>query len=92
MARGIGGYGRYDSDPDHIGCPRAHSDMTPCIARDGHLALADDGRCVGCNGDAADLLRDLVREMTEPVAVDLGPLEPGTVITPSPGQAVTWSE
>jgi hypothetical protein len=22
--------------------------MTPCMVRDGHLALADDGRCVGC--------------------------------------------
>ena len=31
-----------------IDCPRATSWMTPCIARDGHVALADDGRCVGC--------------------------------------------
>ena len=44
-----GGYGRYKDDPGHVGCPRARSDMTPCIARDGHTALADDNRCVGCN-------------------------------------------
>jgi hypothetical protein len=31
-----------------IDCPRAMSWMTPCMARDGHTALADDGRCVGC--------------------------------------------
>lgn len=43
------GYGRCSDDPQHVGCPRAHSDMTPCIARDGQLALADDDRCVGCN-------------------------------------------
>lgn len=34
---------RYDVD-----CPRAKTWMTPCIARDGQLALADDGQCVGC--------------------------------------------
>ena len=34
-------YGRYNDDPDHIGCPRAKSDMTPCVARDGQLAVSD---------------------------------------------------
>lgn len=43
------GYGRYKDDPEHIGCPRAKSDMTPCIARDGASALADNQNCVGCN-------------------------------------------
>lgn len=94
MSKGIAGYGRYDSDPQWVGCPRARSDMTPCIARDGHLALADDYLCVGCGeraegldgllqalrhevtgkspapvtiaGHAADKLRDLVRQVTEP--------------------------
>jgi hypothetical protein len=33
---------------NEIDCPRAKSWMTPCMARDGHTALADDGRCVGC--------------------------------------------
>ena len=37
MSKGICGYGRYDDDPNCVGCPRARSDMTPCIARDGHL-------------------------------------------------------
>jgi hypothetical protein len=59
------GYGRYNDDPEHIGCPRATSDMTPCIARDGDLAVSDDGECVGCGHRAADLLRDLVREVTK---------------------------
>lgn len=36
------------TDETYIDCPRAKSEMTPCMARDGHLALADDGRCVGC--------------------------------------------
>jgi hypothetical protein len=60
------GYGRYDDDPDHIGCPYAQSDMTPCVARDGALAQADDGVCVGCGHKPANLLRDLVREVTAP--------------------------
>lgn len=68
--KGPGGYGRYDDDPKHVGCPRAKSDMTPCVARDGKVAQADIGDCEGC-GDCvgcgewpADLLRDLVREVT----------------------------
>jgi hypothetical protein len=53
--KGPHGYGRYDDDPGYVGCPRAKTDMTPCIARDGHLALASDGKCVGC-GSRPDLL------------------------------------
>jgi hypothetical protein len=60
----IAGYGRYQDDPEHIGCPRAKTDMTPCVARDGHLAEADDRHCVGCGEWAADLLAALVREVT----------------------------
>lgn len=57
MARGICGYGRY---PDgHVGCPRAQSDMTPCVARDGHIALADSQVCVGCGAEPATLLTEL---------------------------------
>lgn len=66
MSKGPLGYGRYNDDPEHVGCPRATSDMTPCVARDGGLAVADDGACVGCGAKPADLLRDLVREVTEP--------------------------
>jgi hypothetical protein len=58
--KGISGYGRYDDDPDHVGCPYAKSDMTPCIARDGRLALADATRaCVGCGWAADHHLREL---------------------------------
>jgi len=66
--KGAGGYGRYNDDPEHVGCPRAKSDMTPCAARDGNVATLDDGDCVGCQQYPADLLRDLVREVTEPLA------------------------
>lgn len=34
--------------PSEVVCPREQSFMTPCIARDGATALADDGVCVGC--------------------------------------------
>jgi hypothetical protein len=44
----------------YIDCPRAKSDMTPCVARDGKLALTDDGLCVGCLQHPAELLKDLV--------------------------------
>ena len=68
--RGLLGYGRYDDDPQAVGCPRARSDMTPCVARDGDLAETSDSVegsvCVGCSENPADLLRDLVRVVTEP--------------------------
>lgn len=37
-------------------CPREGSFMTPCVARDGGLANADDGACVGCGQWASVLL------------------------------------
>lgn len=67
------GYGRYADDPNHVGCPRAGSDMTPCVARDGRTALAEEDSCVGCGSSAADLLRDLVRGLTEPIATSAAP-------------------
>jgi hypothetical protein len=58
--KGLAGYGRYDDNPDYVGCPRARTNMTPCIARDGSVALADDPvDCVGCGARAADLLTEL---------------------------------
>lgn len=68
--KGTLGYGRYNDDPTYIGCPRARSDMTPCAARDGKNAT-DNGFCVGCTLHSANLLQDLVREVTEPLVVDL---------------------
>ena len=60
----VAGYGRYKDDPEHVGCPRAKSDMTPCVARDGRTAEADDRCCVGCGENPADLLTALAREVT----------------------------
>lgn len=60
--RGLLGYGLYDDDPDRVGCPRAQTDMTPCVARD-EYAVANDGRCIGCGERAEVLLRALVREV-----------------------------
>ena len=64
--KGPGGYGRYNDDPKHVGCPRAKSDMTPCVARDGELAQDEDGLCVGCDQKPAELLKALVYEVTAP--------------------------
>lgn len=58
-------YGRYNDDPEHVGCPFAKTDMTPCAARDGASAT-DNGDCVGCLLPAADLLKDLVWTVTDP--------------------------
>ena len=60
------GYGRYTGAPNVVGCPRARTDMTPCVARDGRSACANDGVCVGCGEHPAHLLRLLVRHVTEP--------------------------
>ena len=66
MTRGPLGYGRY---PDgHVGCPRAKTDMTPCVARDGCSAAANDGTCVYCEEHPADLLAELVRAVTADLA------------------------
>jgi hypothetical protein len=63
--RGVLGYGRYDDAPEHVGCPRARSDMTPCVARDAALAVTEPtGECVGCGVHPAILLTQLVRHIT----------------------------
>ena len=69
MTLGAAGYGRYNDDLQHVGCPRARSDMTPCVARDGHLALADEPNavCVGCGADPVVLLSEL-RTVLDPTA------------------------
>lgn len=58
-ARNTFGYGRYKDDPEWIGCPRARTSETPCIARDGQTALADDQTCVGCGKRPGALLKEL---------------------------------
>lgn len=48
---------------DTLTCPREKSDMTPCVARDGGLAVrlseptAVAAMCVGCSANVSDLLR-----------------------------------
>lgn len=46
------------TDRNKVECPREKSFMTPCVARDGRTALADDGDCVGCGKDPRILLKD----------------------------------
>lgn len=90
MTRGPGGYGRYNDEPGYVGCPRAKSDMSPCAARDGQLACADSGVCVSCGQHPAELLRDLVREVTGPAPPAAfarktrSAADPGTAPRPSP--------
>ncbi len=54
-----------------ITCPRAKSDMTPCAARDGKLAVYDSeaghmrGHCVGCGRNVAELFKELVAKYVE---------------------------
>jgi hypothetical protein len=57
-----------------LSCPREKSDMTPCIARDGGLAVADGfslGVCVGCGADLQSLFeteKSKHLDQAEPVA------------------------
>lgn len=44
---------------DVITCSYAKSNYTPCISRDGSLALSDEGLCVGCGHSPDWLLRRL---------------------------------
>ena len=37
-------------------CPREKSDMTPCICRDGDLAMTENKECVGCGISVFTLL------------------------------------
>ena len=45
------------TDRNEVECPREKSYMTPCIARDGGTAVADDGDCVGCGQSPLALLK-----------------------------------
>jgi len=73
--KGPAGYGRYDDDPGHVGCPWARSDMTPCVARDGRTALSSGLAqvCAGCGNTVPFLISDLAGEYAP--ARSLVPLE-----------------
>jgi hypothetical protein len=64
--------GQSDTELD---CPRAKTWMTPCIARDGGLAVADDGVCVGCGEMPRALLDDLAKRY-QPAHDDLHLADP----------------
>jgi hypothetical protein len=60
--KGPAGYGRYDDDPAYVGCPFARSDMSPCVARDGQLALDVEDLCAGCGNTPEYLIGDLAAD------------------------------
>ena len=47
---------------EDLACPREQSHMTPCVARDGHLAATEDVEenqiCVGCGAHVMNLLAE----------------------------------
>lgn len=43
---------------DELSCPREKSFMTPCVVRDGDLAMAEGKVCVGCGASVIELLND----------------------------------
>lgn len=48
---------------EYVHCPHAQSSMTPCVVRDGALAVTDPPGpvCVGCGRDPHKLRMDLAR-------------------------------
>lgn len=59
---------------DKLDCPRAKSEMTPCVARDGHLTVAGPPWvCVGCGMSITVLLnKELQRHTKEDTEYGLG--------------------
>ena len=43
-------------EPNEIKCPREKTFMTPCVVRDGDLAMTDQKECVGCGSNVLDLI------------------------------------
>ena len=80
MARGTAGYGRYDSDPAHVGCPWAlasrRTSEAPCIARDGKLGMLG-GQCVSCGKSILSLFTDLADDYRPAEDALSGPPFPG---------------
>lgn len=55
--------------PEQLVCPREKSDMTPCVARDGGLAVylntSDHPCCVGCASSVELLMtKELAKQST----------------------------
>jgi hypothetical protein len=76
MELGPAGYGRYEDDPQAVGCPRARSYRSKCVARDGRQALdsAPDGEgrlCHGCAHGLQELIEELAREYPPAAGLDV---------------------
>ena len=60
--KGPAGYGRYDNDSAHVGCPWARSSRSKCVARAGREALDAGDLCKGCANTPEYLVQDLAEE------------------------------
>lgn len=74
--RGPAGYGRYDDDPQHVGCPRARTSRSHCVARDGREALDDapageERVCHGCAHGLQELIEELAGEYPPAAGLDV---------------------
>ena len=78
MTKGPAGYGRYDNDPEYVGCPYARSSRSPCIAREARLALGGDMACRGCALSPEELAEELA-EAYEPARALLTAGDPVTL-------------
>lgn len=76
MNLGPAGYGRYEDDPEAVGCPRARSYRSRCVARDGRQSLdsAPDGEdllCHGCAHELIELIEELAAEYPPAAGLDV---------------------
>src|SRR5438034_10935745 len=76
MELGPAGYGRYDDDPEAVGCPRARSARSRCVARDGREALdsapaGEDLLCHGCAHELQELIEELAGEYPPAAGLDV---------------------
>ena len=76
MELGPAGYGRYEDDPQAVGCPRARSPRSRCAARDGRQALdpapaGEDLLCHGCAHGLLELIEELAAEYPPAAGLDV---------------------
>jgi hypothetical protein len=76
MELGPAGYGRYDDAPEAVGCPRARTARSRCVARDGRQALdsapaGEDLLCRGCAHELIVLVEELAAEYPPAAGLDV---------------------
>ena len=76
MRLGPGGYGRYLDDPEAVGCPRARSYRSKCVARDGRRSLdeapdGDERLCRGCAHSLPEMIEELAGEYPPAAGLDV---------------------